>query len=482
MDDLSQDRFFGDLFATSWEKVLTQDSKQLLMAMTYFVGDATFEALESTTGLPNERFRNALYNASLAYLERVEENRYGVHPLTHAVCRNFLKKPENTGFDVSASRRFIEYFLTLAERADRKHEPDVLQQNLRNLLAAVRMANTFKEWALLARFRPSLTGFLRIRGYWEEANVVMELVRCASSELHDLEALAKCLVNDLAWLHLRLEDLPSAEKYAREGLGHFEAIQDRGGIAQAWRQLGKAALLKGEYDDSVDGGSASQKYFDEAESGYARSLDLRVQLQEKGSDQRERIADLKLDFGRLYWLRGRKYESTARMSLPLEVGFIENAVALYERAKAISQEALETFREVESIRGIAKAWGNIGNAEKEHARSLAKSAFPHLALERMRLAQEQYTKSLENAELIHRKDEIAHACWGLAETLEFLSGDPDLDLRLRRELLIEAIARAEQAQQLYASLAGPWDIQVTKDLVTRLHSVRSSRTERADAE
>src|SRR5262249_24441154 len=116
--DLSQDRFFGDLFKTSWEKVLTPDSKQLLMAMTYFVGDASYEALQSTTGLPDERFHNALYDASSAYLERVADNRYGVHPLTHSVCRSFLEKPENLGFASSASGRFIEYFLKVVEQAD----------------------------------------------------------------------------------------------------------------------------------------------------------------------------------------------------------------------------------------------------------------------------------------------------------------------------------------------------------------------------
>jgi hypothetical protein len=465
--ELHRDRFFGDLFAISWTQVLSGDAKRLLMAMTYFVGNATFEALAAVTHLDGHRFHRALLEASSAYLERVGSNRYSMHRLTHTVCRALVRQANNAEFHRAAARRFVAYFLDFAERAQGEAEAEVMQQELRNIVAAVQLGSELAEWSLVVRFRPALSAFLRIRGYWAEEKQIMETVCTAATALVDFASLARCLVDDLAWLYLRLEDLPMAERHAQEGRKRFEDLGDRAGIAQALRHLGKAALLRGEYDATCDGRTA-QGHFDEAERYYSDSLRLRESLDLEDGGQREKIADMKLDFGRLYWLRGRKYEFAARESSPADSGLLTRALQLYAAACEISREAVETFTALGSIRGIAKGLGNIGNAVKEHARYCARSGAGDEAIDLMRVARQYYEDSLKQARVIQRKDEIAHACWGLAETLEFLSSEPGLPPDGVRRILQEALAYAEESHDLYSSLAGPFDQRTTKDLVDRL--------------
>ena len=469
-DDWEQDRVFGDLFGVSWNRILSNDAKYLLMAMTYFVGDASFDAVLIITGLPRPQLMRALEETSPAYLERGVGDLYGIHPLTHLACRKFLRSGENAEFHHTAGRRFVEYYLEIAEGCNGADGTEVLLREVRNIVAAAQLAGELREWNLLVRFRPAMFNSLRIRGFWDEERQVCELARTASIELRDFRSLAHCLVDDLAWIYLRLEQMDQAEQYAREGLGYFEELGDRSGIAQAWRQLGKAALLRGEYDSSADGGRTSQKYFEESDRAYHQSLRYREDLQRDAIDQRERIADMKLDFGRLYWLRGRKYEILAREEASASRAILDKALSLYEQAKTVSQEALDSFIEVESTRGIAKALGNIGNAVKEKARFLERSGQVDEAESLMREAQQNYNESLKNAEIIQRKDEIAHAYWGLAEVLEFLSGRKGLSFEDRREVLSKAFSFAQKSHDLYASLGGPFDQRTTRALAKKLES------------
>jgi nucleoside phosphorylase/tetratricopeptide (TPR) repeat protein len=475
-NDIAQDRFYGNLFSASWNRVLSTDTKQLLMALTLFVTEASYEALEATTGLEAERFQRALGQASSAYVERLGEDCYGVHPLTHKVCSSFLKREEHREFRIVSGRNFISYFLSLAQQARAENELHQIQAALGNIVAAVRLAKELHEWKLLTGFQSPLSEFLRTRGFWEEFRVVLDFVRLAWSELGEGDRAAWCLVDDLAWLYLRLEDLDAAERFAKEGLTYFEKISNESGIAQALRHLGKAALLRGEYSDSPDEGQTSQQYFDEAQNFYLKSVALRTRLQERGQDQRERIADMKLDFGRLYWLRGRKYEQVGRTRNLSNVVLIDRARTLYSKAIEVSSEALGVFLEINSARGIAKAWGNLGNAEKEFARSLLASGLLTQAEEHLQLAWDHYSRSLDCASSIHRKDEIAHACWGLAETIELRSYQIT-DANMRKRLIGEGLQHARRSNELYSALGGPRDIAVTKELASRLEEAHLDMTD-----
>lgn len=465
---LGQDKFFGDLFNISWKRILSEDAKKLLMAITYFEGNASFDSLSYVTGISHEKICNAIYETVPAYVERTGNDLYNTHSLTHTYCQTVLKHDNYADFHLYSVKRFIEYFFHLSKQAKVDSDENQLQRELKNIVAAIQLAYEFSEWTLLTKFRETLSGFLRIRGYWPEQRVVMELILVAATTLKDREIQAKCLVDDLAWLHLRFEDLPKAEKYAREGLSLFSQLKDINGQAQALRQLGKSALLKGEYNDSF---KSAQKFFDTANNYYSKSLLLRESLHQQKTDQTEKISDMELDFGRLYWLRGRKYELEYHNTHSGNKKLTNKAKQLYLRSIDCSHDALTTFQKINCARGIAKAWGNIANAEKEMARLLIGRGRIDEASDYIKRAHQHYNLSAKYAQDIHRKDEIAHAYWGLAETLEMIEQKERIEGKETRHLLHDALTYADKSYELYATLGGPYDQRTTKALASHLRSL-----------
>lgn len=456
------EKFFRDMFEHSWNR-FTDDFRKILMSMTYFVGEAAPDALRKTSGLSERQFSSALTSASDAYIESTGAG-YTVHPLTHAFCRAVLTSDDALEFREQSSRRFAEYFWDFTKTACDSNQSDLLERELRNIVVAARLADNLQKWNYLIGFRDNTTSFLRIRGYWQEQTEIARLAANACRQIGQRQTLAECLINDLGWLFLRFEELDEAEGYIKEGLMLYQELGHREGIAQATRHLGKSALLKG-LDSAYEPDESWEKHSTEAEWHYLESLRIREELQQEGLDQRSNIADMKLDFGRLYWLQGKKYEQDGRTLQDQEL--IEMALRNYDQANKVSQEARTLFEGIGSKRGIAKAWGNLGNATKEIAKCMLKERQLTRAIQYAAEAHEFYEKSLEIAEKIKRKDEIAHARWGLAEIYILFADYPDLHSRTgnTHELQMKALDYAQESLILYKSLGGRKDINALEKLV-----------------
>lgn len=466
------EKFFRDLFKHSWKR-FSDDFKKILLSTTYFVGEASPEALQKTSGLPARQFRNVLVNASDAYIESTGTG-YTVHPLTHAYCRAVLDTNSDFAeFREHAGFRFVEYYSEFTETAHKAGKADLLEREIRNIVAAARLAYKLQVWHHLIELQQHIAGFMRIRGYWQEQTEITRLAATACRKLGEEEMLAQCLVYDLGWLFLRFEDMEKAEDYINEGLEVFQKLDHREGIAQATRHLGKSALLKG-LDPWYKPTESSKQHFYEAERLYTESLRIREVLEQGGLDQRNKIADMKLDFGRLYWLQGQKYERDGREQQDHEL--IKASLEKYEQANKVSREAMVIFEEICSDRGIAKAWGNFGNATKEIVRFLLSEGQLVNAIPRIVETHEYYEKSLDVAKRIKRKDEIAHALWGLAEVHELFADHPNLHSGFgnRKELLAKALTYAKESHGIYTSLGGSKDINTTQRLVDRINDKLSS--------
>jgi tetratricopeptide (TPR) repeat protein len=189
-----------------------------------------------------------------------------------------------------------------------------------------------------------------------------------------------------------------------------------------------------------------------------------------GIDQRREIADLKLDFGRLYWLQGKWYEQDGRQRK--ERAIVESAYNKYTSAISVSREAMFIYEEIQDNRGIAKTWGNLGNATKEIVRFLIIEGRLTEAIERIAEAHNYYERSLQLAEQIQRRDEKAHALWGLAEVYELYFNYPDLSNRSgnRRTLLEIALKFAQESHWRYIFLGGVKDIRATESLIDRIRN------------
>lgn len=459
------ENFFHDLFGHSWER-FSEDFKKILLSMTHFVGEASPDALQRTSGLPERKFLNEVATASDAYIENTGTG-YAIHPLTHAFCRAMLDSVEYHEFRDQSGFRFVEYFSNFTKVAHESKQPELLEREIRNIFAAAKLAEILKAWDLLIKLRSSTSTFLRIRGYWEEQKEIAQLSVLACKNTGQMEILAKCLVDDLGWLFLRFEDLDKAQKSIEEGLVIFKKLQLDEGIAQATRHLGKLALLKG-LDPYYKPTVSSKIHFDKAEKQYSSSLQIREKLRQKGLDQRERIADMKLDFGRLYWLQGQMYELKARVQKKPKL--LEKAIEKYQDANKISWKAMEIFEEIKSERGIAKSWGNLGNATKEMVRFFLKEKKLSDAIQCITEAHEFYERSLEIAQKIKRKDEIAHALWGLAEVYDIFADHPELHSRVgeTNKILEKALDYIEESYRIYLSLGGEKDKKAIELLINQI--------------
>lgn len=229
-------------------------------------------------------------------------------------------------------------------------------------------------------------------------------------------------------------------------------------IALAERHLGKAALLEG-LDNYYDPKEGCEKSFQEAQRHYMNSLSKRQELKET-QDQREEIADLYLDFGRLYWLQGRWWYKKATDN-KCDSKMLEEAFHLCEKSISETDQALALFKNTGCARGVAKAWGNQGNATLEIAKcTLLRKCKVRDANKYLERAKEYYEKNLADAEVIDRDDEKAHALRGLAEVYCMIPTQ-QLDL---------ALNYAIQSHDLYLKLGGPKDIRWTQQLVKQIQN------------
>jgi nucleoside phosphorylase len=456
------DDFFCDLFDFSWRNpiIISDDLKKLLISMTYFVRHTRSDALRQTSGLSENSFLDALPARYFTpYFELVREQSgqefYSLHPLMFTYCQAAATSEEFQEFRTQASLRFIDYFLNFAKEAEKANSLNLLDDEIQNILAATKIAKKENQWECLIDFRKSIAGFLRRRGSWEDYCEVIEYAVEASRFLGQEELLAECLIFDLAWYYLRLEDIPNAQKLISEGLDLFNKQGNLSGIAQAKRHQGKAALLEG-LDEKYLPNLIAETCFVRAEGYYKESLNIREQLQNQGNEQSLAIADMKLDLGRLYWLQGLKLEQDARSD---QAGpSLKNAFNKYELAEEISVEALSEFEKMppsDTTKGrISKAWGNRGNALKAIAACMAENEALNSARKFADSARECYEKNLSLGEDLSKKDEIAHALAGLAE-VDIIAISWAEQAITRRTILDEARIYAQKAQRLYEELAGP---------------------------
>ena len=451
------DEVYGYLFQQSWSK-LTDTEKKTLLAMVFFTGHAVYNALKETAGINDSDFSSCVQRlramSLLATPDRPDGKVYSIHPLTQNLCEAALK--QDLEFESGASERFVKFYLAYCKDNYEKN-PELVEIEINNLMAAMRCAAGKGLWELLIEYRIPANQFLWKAGYWRQRAEADKLILEACFKLEKLELAAYVLVQDLGFTYLRFEDLDNADRYVRQGLELFQKNNVQSGIALATRHLGKVALLKGEYEQP---GKSWEYYFNESEQLYLQSLNIRESFEESYPTQKVSIADLKLDFGRLYWLWGRKCTRGGQM---------QQGMDLYIRAINVSEKAMSLSAqcgyEEDKHRGIAKAWGNIGNARKEKGRFYRSHNQPAEAVLEIEKAEQAYNESLRIADQIHKVDEIAHAKWGLGEIYEFYAEEFPLKAK---DLLEKALDYAKRSHELYSRMATPYDQNVTEKLRDRI--------------
>ena len=461
------DKVFGYLFDQSWNE-LSRKEKRTLLAMAFFTEYATDNALKNIACMKDREFHEAVQKLHAMSLidarDRSDGTKvYSIHPLVQKLCEAQLD--QDAEFEQSTSEHFVNYWLRFLKE-NFGNAPTLVEREIKNLLSAIRLAKNKSFWELLVEFRTPINRFLWKSGYWRYRADVDHYILEACFKLENIELAASVLVEDLGFTYLRFEDLVEAERHVIRGLELFKTNKNQPGIALAIRHLGKLALLRGEYEQ-LKPGRTWESYFQESQQYYSDSLIIRSSRIESDAQRAIHVADLKLDFGRLFWLWGRKHWQRGGQLNGCIV--MQKTVGYYDQAVSVSYEAISIFEklenEEESNRGVAKAWGNIGNVHKERGRLYIDLDRVGEAKSEFKRAENAFKKSLMVAEKIQKADEVAHANWGLGELFEIYANESPL---MRKDYLRKALQYASRSHDIYNRMETPYDEMITGNLYNRV--------------
>ena len=461
------DNVFAYIFDNEWNKILEYKQKQILMSLALFVKNASFEGIIHVADLQQDNEVNLIEDLiSMSYLDTIIDSKYyQIHPIIQKVCEIKLKNDKK--FYKEAILKFIEFFIN--QLRDNKMTTVDFENDFENIKTAINFSQRYHKSKLLEFYNSSLNNLLWRIGYWPERVEINMIIYDACIQLEEEILAAQILVKDIGFTYLRFEEVVKAEKYINEGKKIFEKFESSNseaisGKALAIRHLGKINLLKAEYDDeyqNIEEDYDWEKYFQKAEKLYNECESIRRKL----PDSIETIADLELDYGRLYWLWGRKYVRDGIQKSNLT--YINKGIKLYEKSINKSNNAHSVYKKNNITRGTAKALGNLGNALK--SKGIYNSSHNQCqAISDIRNALEYYENAYKIAVEIKKEDEIAHAEWGIAECKELLTNIEPINTQDKIHILEEALKYAEKSYMRYKKMATPWDRETTKYLVAMI--------------
>lgn len=260
LDDIGQGK--GDAMSRVFERSfnleeLGDDGRRVLLALALFVPSASRAALAEVAGFESdlERLNEAARRLiTLQLINSVPEGRLLVEGLIRELSRKHLLSSSRLTKDLGAGdirRRFVTYFLAYAQS---HQEPsaenyDALEFEFENLLDALDIAYELRSRNEMIQIYVALSGFLDVRGYWDEAlrrNSQVQKVarRAAGRMLPDLKLIAADIL-------LRRQEFVKAQAAYKSALTDYTKMKNDRGVANALRKLGSIALEQGNLDEAA---------------------------------------------------------------------------------------------------------------------------------------------------------------------------------------------------------------------------------------
>jgi len=431
--------------------------------------------------------------------------RYQLHDLLREHARIMAAETGAAADSEVATERLLDYYLHTALAASRHFDsrvstgrrsppgdppaqfPDLstlgqaaawLEAERANLHAAVDYAATRGRSRHAIAIPAAISGFLSVRGYWDQSAVLHQIALAAARQAGDrldeadtlsalgavqretgdypaaAAALTQALalyrdtgdqpgqadaLNELGFLRTLTGDYPAAAASHQEALVLVRGLGDRRGQARILSHLGLVQHLTGDYPAAA----ASQRHAlalfrnlgDLLGQAYALN-DLSVVQQETGdypgaaASQRQALAlfrDLGHRLGQAYALN--------------DLGLVQQETGDYPAAAASHQQALELFRDLGNLLGQAEALNRLGEL------SLRTSATGQ--------ARDQHSRALAIARDISATPEEARALEGLGRAC-IQGGDHDQGRDcLRQALTIYQRIGSPAAQRVREALRHP---------------------------
>ncbi len=364
----AQGDIFEFIFQRAWS-LLTDPARNILLIIPIFASSASRAAIEAASEVHNWDLTEGLGQLVELWLLEASDDleeakrRYSLHPLTRAFAQSKLaQQPE---LERSARVWLAEFFTEFAKAAggDRLGEwerYDEIEEEEGNIFALLEWCFENGEPRAGIQLTKSVTFFLNIRGYLQEAKIfeytAAEFARQAN-QLHDLGYL---LVYGIGWIELHSGDIEKGECQVREGLKIFESLTDTEGTRDALLNLGEAMRVKRNFEAARE---CLQKGMSIAQS---TSAELHIALFKR------RLAVLDASQGKLVEAQEglksilsilRKEDQLALPNILGDLAEVNFRLKNYHAAVEIGKEALELAQKMKKRPNSAWISQIVSNAE-----------------------------------------------------------------------------------------------------------------------
>ncbi len=359
---------------------LGDDGRATVLALSLFVPNASREAIAVVAGFEGnlERVKGAITRLrSLQLIKARDGNRrFGIEGLTRSLAVARLDKDEH--FD-DFRQRFVAYFLEYAEAHAKTtaEDFDALEAEKDNVLIALDVTFETEDWESVIEITDALEGFLRLRGYWDDAHIRGELALLASRRSANESAVARALHNT-ALIHQNRGNLDEARKLYDESLEIKKQLGNESGIAISLHQLAMLAQVQGEIDEArrlYEQGLEINKQLGN-ESGIAISLhQLAMLAQVQGEiDEARQLYEQSLEIKKkLGDQSGMAITLHQLAMLAQDQGEIDEARRLYDQSLEINKRLgnqSDMASTLHQLANLAKDQGEIDEARRLYDQSL----------------------------------------------------------------------------------------------------------------
>ncbi|MCL4301995.1 MAG: hypothetical protein KJ077_40250 [Anaerolineae bacterium] len=247
---------FDYIFAEAW-KLLDDETRQVLLAMSLFVSPASRAALSAVAQVEDFNFYQAIEElVGMSLLEASEaldisQQRYWLHPLTQIFARhqlgvdvslNVLRSNGANPEKIAALRaKFCAFYAAWSEKTAGRDFWDFaswsaeqyaeIHQELPNLVAALEWAYENKNWTQVLALAKAVVHPVYYQGHPDKRLKCSEYALTAAHELKLREDEVWFMIHGLGSIYLLRGEYDTTEQYLSRGLNLAEEINLLDGIA-----------------------------------------------------------------------------------------------------------------------------------------------------------------------------------------------------------------------------------------------------------